>query len=78
MSEVWYYIRMKVLQKAATFVFITASILFGITGVLVMAASPSDGEDPALWQMKILGILVFIILSSFAVSVALKYLTVKK
>lgn len=66
---------MKNLQKTATNVFISASVLFGITGVLVMLTSPADGEDPALWQMKILGVLVFIILSSFAVSVALKYLS---
>lgn len=69
---------MKDLQKVATTVFITASILFGIVGVLIMVTSPADGEDPALWQMKLLGVLVFVILSSFAVSVGLKYLSDKK
>lgn len=64
---------MKNAQKIATNIFITASVLFGLMGLIVMFSTMGD-QDPPVWQMKTLGSLVFIILSSFAVSVALKYL----
>jgi hypothetical protein len=61
------------MQKIATRVFIAASILFGAIGVVMMLGTMQD-EQPMEWLSKLLGALGFIVLSSFAVSVALKYL----
>jgi len=68
------------MQKIATRVFIYASITFGIIGILlVLTASGPDKPDSNLSQIliRLLGINVFIILSSFALSVADKYLNGK-
>ncbi len=65
------------MQKIATRVFIFASILFGIVGVLiVLTASGPDSPDSNFSQIliKLLFTSVFIILPSFALSVAGKYL----
>lgn len=64
---------MKNIQELSTKVFITASILFGLTGIVMLIITP-DG-DPKGWIGKILGALVFTILSSFGVSVGYKYLS---
>jgi hypothetical protein len=68
------------MQKIATRVFIYASIAFGILGILVvLTASGPDKKDSALGELliKLLFITVFIILPSFALSVAGKYLNSK-
>lgn len=65
------------MQKVATRIFICASLVFGILGVLVvLTASGPDKSDSTLSQIliKLLFISVFIILPSFALSVAGKYL----
>jgi len=65
------------MQKIATRVFIYASIIFGILGILVvLTASGPDKPDSALSQVliRLLFVTVFIILPSFALSVANKYL----
>jgi hypothetical protein len=65
------------MQKIATKVFIYASITFGILGILVvLTGSGPDKPDSALSQflIKLLMVNVFIILPSFALSVAGKYL----
>lgn len=64
---------MKNPQQLATKVFITASMLFGLTGITMVLTTP-DG-DPAGWIGKLLGILGFVVLSSFGVSVGFKYLS---
>lgn len=64
---------MKKTQKIATNIFITASVLFGLMGLFVMLSNGGE-QDPPIWEMRTLGSLVFIILSSFGVSVGLKYL----
>jgi|GEM_PF-767332 hypothetical protein len=67
----------KYMQKIATKVFIYASVVFGVLGVLVvLTASGPDKQDSALSEVlvKLLSITVFVILSSFALSVAGKYL----
>jgi len=69
------------MQKLATKVFIAASILFGIIGItLVVTASGPDTPDSLLTQMLMRALLVdvFIILPSFALSVAGKYLNNSK
>lgn len=59
------------MQKTATKVFIYASILFGFLGILNILIEP--GEDTIMF--KLLLCTVFVILPSFALSVAGKYLT---
>jgi len=68
------------MQKIATRIFIYASIVFGILGILiVLTSSGSDKPDSALSEtlMKLLAVTVFIILPSFALSIAGKYLNNK-
>jgi hypothetical protein len=65
------------MQKLATWVFIYASLAFGILGILMVlivadGSEPSSGFDTVL--IKSFMISVFIILPSFALSVAGKYL----
>lgn len=65
------------MQKIATRVFIYASLTFGVIGILaVLTGSGPDKPDSALTEilMKLLAINVFIILPSFALSIAGKYL----
>jgi hypothetical protein len=68
------------MQKLATRVFIYASLTFGVIGILVvLTSSGPDKPDSALSEtlIKLLFINVFIILPSFALSVAGKYLNGK-
>jgi hypothetical protein len=65
------------MQKIATRVFTYASIAFGVLGILVvLTASGPDKQDSVLSEVliKLLFVTVFIILSSFALSIAGKYL----
>jgi len=64
------------MQNIATKIFIYASVAFGIIGIiLVLSGGPDKSENELL--MKLLMITVFIILPSFALSVASKYLNGK-
>ena len=69
------------MQKIATRVFIYASIAFGVIGILVILTGSGgpDKPDSPLFEflMKLLGVTVFVILPSFALSVAGKYLSDK-
>lgn len=68
------------MQKIATKVFVYASIVFGILGILIILTGSGPGkQDSALGEIlvKLLFIDVFIILPSFALSVAGKYLGTK-
>ncbi|MCA9341936.1 hypothetical protein KC945_00860 [Candidatus Saccharibacteria bacterium] len=66
------------MQKTATKVFIAASIAFGIVGILFVLSLPlkddNNMSDLSHILQKLLFICVFIILPSFALSVAGKYL----
>jgi len=69
------------MQKIATKLFVYASIAFGILGMLVVLTASdrdSDSSDLNKLLMKFLMLTVFIILPSFALSVAGKYLNGKK
>jgi predicted membrane channel-forming protein YqfA (hemolysin III family) len=61
------------MQKIATRIFIYASLAFGVLGILVVLTQPDDNNVLS----KLLFISVFIILPSFALSVAGKYLNAK-
>ena len=68
------------MQKIATRVFIYSSIVFGIIGILVViTGSGPDAPDSSLSQVfiRLLFATVFVILPSFALSVAGKYLSDK-
>jgi hypothetical protein len=65
------------MQKIATKIFISASIAFGIIGILLIWVGGSDGNNPSLLNQTLHNLLlttVCIILPSFALSVAGKYL----
>ncbi len=69
-------ININIMQKIATKVFICASVVFGIAGILmVLTTEGPDGTTPYnIVLSKILFTSVFVILPSFALSVAGKYL----
>ena len=68
------------MQKIATKVFIYASIVFGAVGIILVltSAGPDKNDsDLSIALIKTLMVTVFIILPSFALSVAGKYLNDK-
>lgn len=67
-------------QKIATRVFMGASLAFGMVGilfVLTLSENDNDMSDLSKILQRLLFICVFIILPSFALSVASKYLNGK-
>lgn len=65
------------MQKIATRVFIGASITFGILGIYMVLSGTDPGDKSHGFNLvitKLFMVSVFIILSSFALSVAGKYL----
>ncbi len=66
------------MQKIATRLFIYSSVVFGVIGILVVFTLPIGGgahvSGVHIVLMKLLFTTVFIILPSFALSVASKYL----
>lgn len=65
------------MQKIATKVFIYASIAFGVIGLVMVVTMPEDegtASDFNMVMSRLLMATVFIILPSFALSVASKYL----
>ncbi len=63
------------MQKIATYVFIYSSVAFGIIGLcLVLFGAQNDNDPVNQTLIKLLMACVFIILPSFALSVAGKYL----
>ena len=70
------------MQKIATRVFIYSSLVFGVTGILLVLTLPGPGtsdDSPGINLIfsRILFATVFVILPSFALSVASKYLNGK-
>jgi Na+/H+ antiporter NhaA len=68
------------MQKIATRIFIYASIVFGILGIIQVLTMPDNDNDMSDFNkiiMRLLMATVFIILPSFALSVAGKYLNGK-
>ncbi len=65
------------MKKTSTRIFIYASIAFGIIGIMLVLVGGPDGNNPSIWNQRLhqlLLITVCIILPSFALSVASKYL----
>jgi len=67
------------MQKIATNVFIYSSVAFGIIGILMILIEGPDADSSMVFQTlhKLLFTTVCIILPSFALSVAGKYLSDK-
>ncbi|OGI85649.1 hypothetical protein A3A05_01395 [Candidatus Nomurabacteria bacterium RIFCSPLOWO2_01_FULL_41_12] len=68
------------MQKIATQIFIYSSIAFGVIGISLILVGGPDGNNATLWNQRLhqlLLITVCIILPSFALSVASKYLNDK-
>jgi Na+/H+ antiporter NhaA len=68
------------MQKIATRVFIYASVFFGILGIIQVLTMPENDNDMSDFNriiMRLLMATVFIILPSFALSIAGKYLNGK-
>ena len=69
------------MKKIATRIFMYASLVFGVVGVAMVLTLPESDNDPSMLTMvlrKMLMTTVFVILPSFALSVAGKYLSDKK
>lgn len=69
------------MQKWATKLFIVASIAFGVVGFVLVLVEPDPGENTSAFSTflsRLLMAIVFVILPSFALSVAGKYLSSKK
>jgi hypothetical protein len=65
------------MQKVATRVFIGASLVFGILGIIQVLTMPDNDNDMSDFNkviMRLLMATVFIILPSLALSIAGKYL----
>ena len=70
------------MQRIATKVFIGASLAFGVVGILVVLTLPPEGvgnvpSDLNQFLARLLQLTVMVILPSFALSVAGKYLSGK-
>jgi len=68
------------MQKIATRVFIYASVVFGVLGLIQVLTMPDNDNEMSDFNriiMRLLMATVFIILPSFALSVAGKYLNGK-
>jgi hypothetical protein len=69
------------MQKIATRVFIYASVVFGILGIIQVLTMPNNDNDMSSFNrviMRLLMATVFIILPSLALSIAGKYLNGSK
>jgi hypothetical protein len=65
------------MQKIATKVFVCASIAFAIVGMLMVLTTSAQSEGPNVVLLKLFFTTVIVILTSFALSVASKYLNDK-
>lgn len=65
------------MQKTATKVFIWASVAFAIIGMLMVLTTSPTSNGPNVVLLKLLFTTVIVILTSFALSIASKYLNDK-
>ncbi len=65
------------MQKIATRVFTWASVAFAIVGLLMVVTTSAQSEGPNVVLLKLLFTCIIVILTSFALSVASKYLNGK-
>ena len=65
------------MQKMVTKVFVCASIAFALIGMLLVLTTSATSDGPNIILLKLLFTTVIVILTSFALSVASKYLNDK-
>lgn len=65
------------MQKIATRVFIIASLAFGVLGITMVLGWGGPDRNPPEWLARSFFVSIFVVLSSFALSVASKYLNGK-
>jgi len=65
------------MQKIATKVFVWASVAFCVIGMLLVLTTSPSSNGPNIILLKLLFATVIVILTSFALSVASKYLNGK-
>lgn len=68
------------MQTIATRIFIGASLVFGVLGTIMVLTNMEPGEGTGGFELvitKLFQVSVFVILTSFALSVASKYLSGK-
>ncbi|MDP3731170.1 MAG: hypothetical protein Q8R34_01600 [bacterium] len=65
------------MQKIATKIFICASVAFAIVGMLMVLTTSPESDGPNVVLLKLLFATIIVILTSFALSVASKYLSSK-
>ena len=65
------------MQKIAAKVFVWASIVFGVVGMLMVLTTSPESQGPNVILLKLLFATVIVILTSFALSIASKYLNGK-
>ena len=65
------------MQKITTKVFVWASIAFAIVGMLMVLTTSPTSNGPNVILLKLLFTTVIVILTSFALSIASKYLNGK-
>jgi len=69
------------MQKIATNIFIYSSVTFGLLGILIVLTGMDPDDKSSGYELvitKLFMINIFVILSSFALSVAGKYLNGKR
>ncbi|MBI4158533.1 MAG: hypothetical protein HY505_02880 [Candidatus Yanofskybacteria bacterium] len=64
-------------QKIATKVFIWASVAFAVIGMLMVITTSPTSDGPNIVLLKLMFTTVIVILTSFALSIASKYLNGK-
>ena len=65
------------MQKIATRIFIYSSVTFGVLGTFIVLSGMEPDEGSTGWELvlrKLFTVTIFVILTSFALSVASKYL----
>lgn len=65
------------MQKITTRIFICASIVFGVIGILMVLTTSPESNGPNIVLLKLLLGTACVILTSFALSIASKYLNNK-
>lgn len=68
------------MQRIATRIFIYASIVFGVLGIFIAFTNVGSSDKPSGFELvvtKLFVATIFVILTSFALSVAGKYLNGK-
>jgi hypothetical protein len=62
------------MQKIAPRVFVCASVFFGVVGMLMVVTTSEQSDGPNIILLRLFFATIIVILTSFALSIASKYL----